>query len=106
MIYVGFFVVVGPKLVFYVGLLLLAGCFLDFYDSFCSPIFKMHEFFHIFCCSANGAWLDCGWGLPENVARCAFFVALHVVFYGKCSCCLSFLQLLCVFVDRGGGFLA
>ena len=73
MIYVFFFVVVGPKLVFYVGLLLLAGCFLDFYDSFCSPIFKMHEFFHIFCCYANGAWLDWVWGLPENVVRCAFF---------------------------------
>ena len=52
-----------------------------------------------------GAGLGHG-GLPENVVRCAFFVALHVGFHGKCSFCLSFGQLLCVFVDRRGGFHA
>ena len=134
MIYVFFFVVVGPKLVFYVGLLPVAGCFPRLLRGF----FRCHwpearilrgfvapcglfsrllrqflqsniqnaRVFHIFCCSANGAWLDWVWGLPENVVRCAFFVALHVGFHGKCSFCLSFWQLLCVFVDRRGGFHA
>ena len=102
----GFFRCRWPEARILRGFVALAGCFPDFYDSFCSPIFKMHEFFHIFCCSANGAWLDWGWGLPENVVRCAFFVALHVGFHGKCSFCLSFWQLLCVFVDRRGGFHA
>ena len=102
----GFFRCRWPEARILRGFVALAGCFPDFYDSFCSPIFKMHEFFHIFCCSANGAWLDWGWGLPENVVRCAFFVALHVGFHGKCSFCQSFWQLLCVFVDRRGGFHA
>ena len=65
-----------------------------------SPIRKMHDFVRVFCCSANGAWLVWRWGLPENVLRCTLFDDRRVAFFGKCSFCLSFWELLDVFVDR------